>query len=125
MRLKTKLRIVLSVLLGTAVFLTAGAAEKKDDKKAEIVFNRDIRPIFSENCYACHGPDKNKRKAGLRLDRQGDAFSKSEAGDFAIVPGDLSKSKLLKLVVSNDEDERMPPPKTGKKLTQEQVELVR
>ena len=93
--------------------------------RTPVDFNRDIRPIFSENCYACHGPDKNKRKAGLRLDRQEDAFSKSESGDFAIVPGDLSKSKLLKLIVSSDDDERMPPPKTGKRLTKEQVELLR
>ncbi len=93
--------------------------------KSQIDFNRDIRPIFSENCYACHGPDKNKRKAGLRLDQSEDAFAKAESGDFAIVAGDISKSKLLKLIVSEDDDERMPPSKTGKRLTQDQVELLR
>jgi len=93
--------------------------------KAPIDFNRDIRPIFSENCYACHGPDKNKRKAGLRLDREEDAFAKLESGDHAIVPGDISKSKLLKLIVSPDDDERMPPPKTGKRLSKEQADLLR
>ncbi len=54
---------------------------------ASIDFNRDIRPIFSENCYACHGPDKNKRKAGLRLDVKEDAFKKLDSDNFAIVPG--------------------------------------
>jgi hypothetical protein len=81
--------------------------------KAGIEFNRDIRPILSENCFACHGPDKNKRKAGLRLDRKEEATSKLESGDRAIVPGDLEQSKLLKLVTTADEDDRMPPKKTG------------
>src|SRR5262245_46126224 len=74
-------------------------------QKPPIDFNRDIRPIFAENCYACHGPDKNKRKAGLRLDRQEEAFAKLESGAFAIVPGDVSKSELLKRIVSTDDDE--------------------
>jgi hypothetical protein len=93
--------------------------------KGQIDFNKDIRPILSENCFACHGPDKNKRKAGLRLDIQEDALSKLESGDFAIVPGDVSKSKLLKLITSTDDDERMPPPKTGKRLSKEQTDLLR
>src|SRR6266487_4492705 len=92
---------------------------------APIAFNRDIRPIFSENCYACHGPDKNKRKAGLRYDQEEGAFAKLESGDFAIVRGDPAKSKLLKLVASEDADERMPPPKTGKRLTKAQISLLR
>ncbi|MBI2925490.1 MAG: PSD1 domain-containing protein [Verrucomicrobia bacterium] len=92
--------------------------------KSQLDFNRDIRPIFSENCYACHGPDKNKRKAGLRFDRQEDALAKLEDGDFAIVPGDVAKSKLLKLIASSDEDDRMPPAKTGKRLTKAQIELL-
>jgi len=92
---------------------------------AAITFNRDIRPIFSENCYACHGPDKNKRKAGLRFDQEEGAFASLESGDFAIVRGDPAKSKLLKLVASEDNDERMPPPKTGKRLTKAQIGLLR
>src|SRR5262245_10314710 len=100
-------------LLGLLVgMMHAGAAVL-----GAIDFNRDIRPIFSENCYACHGPDKNKRKAGLRFDQEEGAFVKLEGGDFAIVRGDPQKSKLLKLVVSEDSDERMPPPKTGKRLS--------
>src|SRR4051812_44520853 len=52
-----------------------------------IDFGRDIQPIFSENCFACHGPDEKKRKAGLRLDVKTDAFKKLDSGSIAIVPG--------------------------------------
>lgn len=90
----------------------------------QIDFNREIRPILSENCFACHGPDKNKRKAGLRLDRADEAASKLESGDRAIVPGDVEKSKLLKMVTSADEDDRMPPKKSGKRLTKDQIALL-
>lgn len=113
-------------LLYFSVLPCEGKLPAKSAKaKAAIDFNRDIRPIFSENCYACHGPDKNKRKAGLRLDRPEDATTKLESGDFAIVPGDVEKSKLLKLVATDDEDDRMPPKKTGKRLSEEQIELLR
>src|SRR6266540_2483735 len=76
---------------------------------AKIDFNRDIRPIFSENCYACHGPDKDKRKAGLRLDRKQDAFKKLDSGNVALVPGRPDQSKLLKAVsLPPDDDDHMP-----------------
>jgi mono/diheme cytochrome c family protein len=90
----------------------------------KVDFNRDIRPIFSDNCYTCHGPDAGKRKAGLRLDRQDDALAELKSGDHAIVPGDISKSALIARITSKDEDERMPPLKTGKHLTAEQIELL-
>src|SRR5947207_10577077 len=81
MRLETKLRFVLSGLLSALFLLSAHAADKKDakDKPGDIVFNRDIRPIFAENCYTCHGPDKNKRKAKLRLDTEEGALAKTES----------------------------------------------
>ena len=56
---------------------------------AEIGFNRDIRPIFAENCLACHGPDNNKRKAGLRLDTRDGIFEKTPKREPAVVPGSL------------------------------------
>src|ERR1044072_7510025 len=61
----------------------------------DIDFNRDIRPILSDHCYACHGPDENKRKAGLRLDRPEEALKTLKSGNRAIVPGDLEKSTLV------------------------------
>src|SRR6185503_15380203 len=61
----------------------------------ELDFNRDIRPILSEHCYACHGPDESKRKSGLRLDRPEEAMKVLKSGNRAIVPGDLEKSTLV------------------------------
>lgn len=88
-------------------------------------FNRDIRPILAENCFACHGPDKNKRKAGLRLDRQLEATGLLESGGKAIVPKDPDHSLLIKVITTQNEDDRMPPRKTGKRLTAEQVQKLR
>jgi hypothetical protein len=90
----------------------------------DLDFNRDIRPILSEHCYACHGPDENKRKAGLRLDRSEDALRILKSGNRAIVPGDVEKSTLVQRLTSRDPDEVMPPPKEGKPLRAEQVELM-
>src|SRR5262245_5082952 len=120
-RLMARLTTMLLATAGLALFPKAIAATAKPS----IEFNRDIRPILSENCFACHGPDKNKRKAGLRLDRKEEATSKLESDDRAIVPGDVEKSKLLKLVTTTDEDDRMPPKKTGKHLTRAQIDLLR
>ena len=92
---------------------------------APIDFAREIRPLLSEHCFACHGPDSNKRKAGLRLDVKDSAFGKAESGEVAIVPGDLAKSELLRRVISPDKDEVMPPPKEHKKLKPEQVETLK
>src|SRR3989442_14160343 len=86
----------------------------------EIQFNRDVRPILSENCYACHGPDKNQRKAKLRLDVREVAL---EIG--AIVPGKPADSKLVQHIFSSDPEEIMPPPKTQKTLTPAQKELLK
>ena len=80
-------------------------------------FNQDIRPILSENCYACHGPDEKARKAKLRLDVKADALKPLKSGDFAIVPGASEKSKLIDRVTTKDQDDVMPSVKTGKKLT--------
>src|SRR5213592_4076046 len=113
-----------SYLCGLAVVMFAcchpAFAAQKD-----IDFNRDIRPILSDHCYACHGPDENKRKAGLRLDREEDAFKALKSGERAIVPGDLTKSTLAQRLTSHDPDEVMPPPKEGKPLRAEQIELLR
>jgi mono/diheme cytochrome c family protein len=88
-------------------------------------FNRDIRPILSEHCYACHGPDENKRKAGLRLDRQEDAFKELKEGRHALIAGDLEHSTLAVRVASSDPDEVMPPPKFGKPLSASETALLR
>lgn len=94
--------------------LTAHAASTR-----QVRFNQDIRPILSENCFLCHGPDAGSRKADLRLDLAQDARSK------VIVPGKPEESKVIQHVTHSDPDELMPPPKTGKKLTPAQIELLR
>lgn len=92
---------------------------------AEVSFNRDIRPLLSDNCYYCHGFDEKHRKAGLRLDLRESAL-KDNDGVRAIVPGDLAKSDLWQRIISEDEDEVMPPPKAHKKpFTSEQRELIK
>src|SRR6185312_9699891 len=83
---------------------------------ARIAFNRDIRPILSDHCYPCHGPDSARRKAGLRLDLESSAKADHD-GVRAIVPGDVDASELYRRSNADDADERMPPPKSGKSLT--------
>jgi len=89
-----------------------------------IDFNRDIRPILSDHCWACHGPDERKRKAGLRLDQQESALSELKSGSHAIVPGKPESSSLVNRLTSHDPDELMPPPKEGKPLSKEQIALL-
>ena len=89
-------------------------------------FNRDVRPILSDNCIACHGPDKEKRKAKLRLDVADPSQAKeTDSGKPAISPKHPEQSELISRVSSTDEDEMMPPPKTGKKLTAAQIQTLR
>src|SRR5512144_1312375 len=88
----------------------------------ELRFNRDIRPILSENCFYCHGQDANHRKAGLRLDIREEALKTLESGFAPIVPGKPGESELLRRINSSDEDEQMPPPKAHRNLTPQQKE---
>src|SRR5947209_14181593 len=106
-------------LLALALTGRAGA-----EAPATVEFNRDVRPILSENCFACHGPDKGKRKANLRLDNEADALAERD-GRRALVPGDPGRSALYRRITAADGGERMPPAKSGKKLTARQVELLR
>src|SRR5438046_359206 len=85
-----------------------------------IQYNRDIRPILAENCFACHGPDSASRKADLRLDRRDDAVKAS-----AFVPGKPDESELIRRITATDPKEMMPPPKTLKKLSPSQKDLLR
>lgn len=88
-------------------------------------YNTDIRPILSDNCFACHGPDKANRKAELRLDVREAATTPAESGAAAIVPGDLKKSGLIERIFSDNADEIMPPPQSHKKLTAAQKETLK
>lgn len=104
-----------------AAVLTAGgmaAAEPNGD--APLTYNRDIRPILFDNCFACHGPDSASRKAELRLDKRDAAI---ESGAFE--PGKPDDSEMLRRMLSEDPDEQMPPPSSHKKLTDAQKETIR
>jgi hypothetical protein len=89
-----------------------------------IDFNREIRPILSEFCFRCHGPDRAARQAGLRLDQRQSALAKLESDVAAIVPGNAQNSEVMRRVASADDDVRMPPPEVGKRLTDEQRALL-
>jgi hypothetical protein len=112
-------------IAGLASGALGAGKETKAGGPARLDFNRDIRPILSDNCFACHGPDDKERKAKLRFDRPDDAIKPAKSGDYAIVPGNPAKSKLIERILSTDPEEVMPPPKTGKKLTAEQKERFR
>ncbi len=88
-------------------------------------FNRDIRPILSENCFACHGFDAEERKADLRLDVQEEAFKPDKHGFRPIVPGNPAESLVWERISTTDEDEVMPPPKSHKILSQDQKATIR
>ncbi|HKI35315.1 MAG TPA: PSD1 and planctomycete cytochrome C domain-containing protein [Gemmataceae bacterium] len=111
--------------LGVLILLRAGpppaARAEGPAAKPALDFTRQIRPILAENCFACHGPDDKARKAKLRLDTKEGALGHSGV----IVPGKSAESNLIARVTSTDPDEHMPPVKSGKKLTSEQIELLR
>src|ERR1043166_4214373 len=90
-----------------------------------VQFNRDIRPVLSENCFACHGPDAHARKAGLRFDTKEGIFERTPKHDPAVVPGHLDQSELWRRINATDPDEVMPPPKSRKVLKPGQKELLR
>ncbi|MCB1233717.1 MAG: DUF1549 domain-containing protein, partial [Verrucomicrobiae bacterium] len=110
-------------ILTAALFSAAfpGSAPGADT----IDFARDIRPILSDNCIYCHGPDEAHREAGLRLDLKEAAFAKNDEGVFALVPGDLEKSEAWRRIVTGEADDLMPPPKSNKRLTPDQKNLLR
>ena len=89
-----------------------------------VQFNRDIRPILSEHCFSCHGPDVQKMKGGLRLDRREEALKPAKSGKKAIVPGDAGGSELVQRLHSTDAEELMPPPEAHKPLKPEQKAIL-
>jgi len=91
----------------------------------DLAFNRDIRPILSDKCFACHGFDDKKREAGLRLDTPEGAMAKNEDGKAAIVPGKLDESMLWQRIVTTDKDDIMPPPKSHKVLSAPEKETLK
>ena len=84
----------------------------------KVEYNRDVRPILSDNCFFCHGPDANHREADLRLDLREAAIEK-------LAPGKPNESELVARIISQDPDLRMPPPEANKELTPQQIEILK
>ncbi|MFP6883125.1 MAG: DUF1549 domain-containing protein, partial [Roseibacillus sp.] len=92
---------------------------------AEVRFNRDIQPILARNCFACHGPDDQERKAKLRLDLEEGFRKGGKSKEPTVVPGKPEESLLWELLSSTDPDELMPPPDSHKELKAEEKELIK
>src|SRR5438128_3583111 len=105
------------------VMLTVTQAQA--ETSATVDFNRDIRPIFSRNCFPCHGQDAAHRATKMRLDRRESAVKMQKDGNTPIVPGSPQQSELYRRITAKDEDERMPPKESGHHLTPTQIEMLR
>jgi uncharacterized protein DUF1549/cytochrome c len=106
-------------------FLLLAVPEARIRAVEPLHFNRDVRPILSEHCFACHGRDANARKAGLRLDLREKAVATAESGAIPIVPGKPDASEVARRIFNSDESQLMPPPSTGKPLTPAQRDILR
>jgi hypothetical protein len=116
------IRSVWLILCICAAFCVAGG---RPSAAAEPVdFNRDIRPILSKNCFACHGRDEETREADLRLDTR-EAATAERDGEAAVLPGNSADSGIIARILSDDPDERMPPADTGMKLKDAEIDLLK
>lgn len=116
------------LLMGSTVFLYIKTKNQHDESLPAVVdFNIHIRPILSDRCFKCHGPDANKRKASLRLDVADSAYAalKESPGFHAIVPGDPDNSQMFLRISSTDTSEQMPPPSSNLKITQFEIDLIK
>ncbi|MDB4432599.1 DUF1549 domain-containing protein [Akkermansiaceae bacterium] len=104
------------LILGSALILNGSEV---------LSFNQDIRPILSDKCFACHGMDEDSREAKLRLDTPEGAFRKKRRGKSALVAGKPDESESWLRIITNDEDEMMPPPDSHKALSDEEKELIK
>ena len=121
-----RLKLCLSLLMLAVVIVMAWQTPQLTAAAAQDVqFNRDIRPLLSDRCFYCHGPDEKNRKAGLRLDTF-EGATKDRGGYRAIVPGKPDESELLRRVTSHDNSEVMPPLSAKKTaITQDEAALLR
>ena len=111
--------IGLVLVVGTCAAGRAKAAVLPADK-GNVDFSRDILPIFSDNCFQCHGPDEKARKGKYRLDTQEGAFQVRD-GKRVIVAGRSAESEFFKRITTQDPDDLMPPPESNHRLTAKQI----
>ena len=122
---KNTLVVMLLIVVGISIYYFTNGQVKKEKP---ISYNKDIRPLLSDRCFSCHGPDVNKMKAGLRLDKPEVAFAElvKNKGHYAIVPWNPEKSELIKRIESNDPHVVMPQPESHlAKLTLAEVEIFK
>ena len=117
---KIRLYTLVALLLMGGILFNWERLSPTASAQQRVDFNRDIRPILSENCFTCHGPDDGTRKAKLRFDTKEGAFAKAGV----IVAGNVANSRLIKRIVTTDPDVVMPPPSSGHKLTTAQIDLL-
>jgi hypothetical protein len=115
-----------------AAYISTSCQNPKDQQielseNEAISYNFHIRPILSDKCFVCHGPDANKREADLRLDTEEGAFAalKDSPGKFALVAGKFEQSEVYHRIVSTDPAELMPPPESNLSLTPKEIELIK
>ena len=117
------LRSGLWMLVALSVVMPRGASAADPAPEAAIDFSRDVRPILSDHCFACHGPDANKREADMRLDTEAGLRGDGEHAGV-VTPFQLDASELYRRITAG-EDERMPPVEFHKPLSSEQIDLLR
>lgn len=119
---KSLFLILLAHLCAVGLVGHLGAAEPEN--RPEAVDSGDhIRPILSQHCFGCHGPDEKKREGDLRLDVDSDVFV-DRGGYSVVVPGSSEESELFLRITSKDAEFRMPPPKRAEGLSPDQIELI-
>ncbi|MBU3028328.1 PSD1 and planctomycete cytochrome C domain-containing protein [Zobellia galactanivorans] len=133
MRYKVIIAVALASLIGFLFLYKKGVFDREENAYSDmklpetVDYNFHIKPILSDNCYTCHGPDANKRKAGLRLDLEEAAFKElsENPGHYPIVSKNLKKSRLYQVVVSDDDDVLMPPPDSKLALNSYEKKLIK
>jgi hypothetical protein len=125
--MKAIIRCVIYFFLLPLFIFSCQTPEKEVTSIAKISFNYDIKPILSDRCFACHGPDANKREADLRLDTPEGAFAalKDNPGHFAIIAGDPDESEMYRRLISDDPDIKMPPPESNLSISEEEISLIK
>ena len=117
----------LALIFGLASCKTSSTDQADLLATDQISYNFHIRPILSDKCFACHGPDANKREADLRLDTKEGAFAalKENPGKFALVAGRAMESEVYHRITSQDPGEVMPPPESNLFLTESEIDLIK
>ena len=118
-------RVLIVAGLGLSWGVVGGWSQTRAADAASIRFSRDVLPILSDNCFACHGPDEAERKARLRLDLKADALEANRHEEHPIKAGSPEESLVFQRIVATEPEDLMPPPKSGKTLTAEQIETIR